>query len=404
MLGLFPALLVADFVTTNIFIIAEGQVEEEDMYVASSSARVDGTIDGDLVISTNSLRISGSVTGDVLVLTQGTVQVTGDVGGSIRGAAREIIVDGSVGDDVAAAAVTTRVSGTVGRDVLVFGGSLRVDGWVMGSVNGRIVNATIDGKVDRDVDIAVGRLTLGPAAVVDGDVVYRSGSDANVSATAEVGGQFDRLPTRGNFGVELVLTVATILGFLAFLFAGVVLFWLFRATAPRAVAVIENRPLRATAIGFAALIILPVLAFVLTITLVGAPVALALLVLFALSLLFAPVPAVTALGSRLVRRAHSGLFASFVIGAVVWRLGIWLIPLLGLVLYLMALMSGLGGWVIAMWEQRRETTPAADLLPRPKPLVGAGTVRSPVGWDAPMAPGTGVEEDLSAEPEQTDEV
>ena len=401
-----PLGLVADFVTTNIFIVAEGQIEEEDMYVASSSARVDGTIDGDLVISTNSLRISGIVTGDVLVLTQGTVHVTGEVGGSIRGAARELIIDGSVGDDVAVAAVTTRVSGAVGRDVLVFGGSLRVDGWVKGGVNGRMVNATIDGKVNRDVDIAVGRLTMGPAAVMKNFFAGRSGSDAKTSATAEIGGQFDRLPTRGNFGVELVLTVATILGFFAFLFAGVVLFWLFRATAPRAVAIIEDRPLRATAIGIAALIVLPVLALALTITLVGAPVAIALLVLLALSLLFAPVPAVTALGSRLLRRAHWGLFASFVVGAIVWRLGIWLIPLVGFVLYMAALVSGLGGWLIAIWEQRRETMPATDLLPRQKSIVGTNDLQSPIGWDAPMAPGTSVEtedEGLSAEPEQTED-
>jgi cytoskeletal protein CcmA (bactofilin family) len=396
---------LADFVTTNIFIVAEGEIEAEDTYVASSSARIDGVIDGDLVISTSALRISGTVTGDVLVMTQGTVHITGEVGGSVRGAAREVIIEGSVAHDVAVAAVATRLSGTVGRDALVFGGSLKIDGQVKGNVNGRLINATVDGKVGRDVDIAVGNLTLGPAAVVDGDVVYRSGSDADTSATAEVGGQFDRLPTRGSFGVELVLTLATILGFLAFLFAGVVLLWLFRATAPRAVGVIGERPLRAAAVGVAALIVLPVLALVMTITLVGAPVAIAVILLLVLALLFAPVPAVTALGSRLLRRLQWGLFASFVFGAVIWRLGIWLIPLVGFVLYLGALATGLGGWLIAIWEQRRETMPADDLLPRQKAVIGAGAIPSPIDWDAPLAPGTRGETDegeTSAEPEQTE--
>lgn len=385
--GLLPLRgFFADFVTTNIFIVAEGEVEEEDIYVASSSARIDGTIDGDLVISTSSLTISGAVTGDVLVMTQGTVNVSGEIGGSLRGTARELIVEGSVGDDVTVAAVSTRLSGTVSRDVLVFGGSLKVDGHVKGNVNGRMINSLIDGKIDRDLDIAVGTLTLGSAAVVDGDVVYRSGSDAEVAATAEVGGQLDRFPTRGSFGVELVLTVATVLGFFAFVFAGFVLLWLFRATAPRAVAIIERRPLRAAGIGVAAIILLPILALVLTITLVGAPVAIALLVFLALALLFAPVPAVTALGSLLLRKSRWGLFASFLLGAVIWRLGIWLIPLVGFILYLAGLAIGLGGWVIAMWEQRRETMPATELLPRPRAKIDG--IPSPVGWDAPLAPGT----------------
>ncbi len=398
------AAVLGDFVTTSIFIVTEDEVEQEDMYVASSSARIDGTIDGDLVISTSSLRISGEVTGDVLVITQGTVHITGDVGGSVRGAAREVIVEGTVGDDVTVVAVATRLSGTVERDALIFGGSLTIDGQVKGNVNGRMITVRIDGKVDRDVDIAVGSLTLGPAAVVDGDVVYRSGSDADTSLTAEVGGQFDRLPTRGGFGVELVLTIATILGFLAFLFAGVVLLRLFRGTAPRAVATIRERPLRAAAVGVGALIVLPVLALVLTITLVGAPVAIALLLLLVLALLFAPVPAVTAFGAWVLRKMQWGMFASFIVGAVIWRLGIWLIPLVGLFLYLIALAAGLGGWLIAIWEQRQETPPSDELLPRQKVGVAAGTIPSPLDWNAPLAPGTRVEpgeSDPSAEPEQT---
>lgn len=399
-LALFGVLLplrgvVADIVTTNIYIIAEDQLEDEDVYVASSSARVDGTIDGDLVISTGALTVSGTVTGDVFVLSQGTVHVTGDIGGSLRGIARQVIIDGSVGDDVTVLAVSTRVSGTVERDLLMFGGSVTVDGEVKRDVVGRMLTALVDGKVGHDIDIAVGGLTLGKAAVIDGDVLYRSGSDADVAATAQVASQLERLPTRGSFGVELVLTLATILGFFAFLFSGVVLLWLFRATAPRAVVAIEKQPLRAAAIGTGAIIVLPILVLVFILTLVGAPVALALLVLLALALLFGPVPAVAALGSRLLR-GRWGLFASFFLGATIWRLGIWLIPLVGFVLYLGALAAGLGGWLMAIWGQRSETVPVANLFPKHKAGVVAGQIPPPVGWDAPLAPGSGAEE---AEPD-----
>jgi hypothetical protein len=388
LLGLLLPLrgVVADIVTTNIYLVAEDQVEDEDAYVASTSARVAGIINGDLVISTGSLTISGTVTGDVFVLSHGTVHVTGEVGGSLRGMARRVIVEGSIGDDVTVAAVTTRLSGTVVRDALVFGGSLTVDGEVKRNVNGRIVSALIDGKVGNDIDIAVGNLTLGQATVVEGDVLYRSGSDADIAQTARVASQLERLPTRGSFSVELALTLATILGFFGFLFAGMVLLWLFRATAPRAVSTIEERPLRAAAVGVGAIIVLPILVVVLAMTLVGVPVAVALLVLLALALVFAPVPAVTALGSRLLRGRNWGLFAAFVVGALIWRLGIWLIPLVGFALYLGALAAGLGGWLIAMREQRAQQMPEQGLLPA-APL-DTGELPSPIGWDAPLAPGT----------------
>lgn len=395
--------VLADLVTTNIYLIQEDDVENADAYVAANSGRVDGTIDGDLVISTNKLTISGTVTGDVLVLSSGTVRVDGEIGGSLRGIARSVIVEGTVGDDVAVLAATTRISGEVDRDLLVFGGSVTLDGTVARDVNGRMISALIDGEVGNDVDVAVGRLTLGRATVVGGDVLYRSGSDADISSTAQVASQLERLPTRGSFATELVLTLATILGFFAFVFAGIVLMWLFRATAPRAVSVVEHRPLRAAAVGVGAIIVTPLVAVLFALTLVGAPLAVALFVLLVLSLLLAPVPAVTALGSRLARGRGWGLFASFVVGATLWRLGIWLVPLVGVVLYLAALATGVGGWLIATWELRRETPISADLLPRQR-LRTVGKIPSPVGWEAPLPPGTrrSGDEEPPAEPDQTD--
>ncbi len=396
-LSLVAALLplrgvVAEIVTTNIYIVGEDAVEDEDVYVASTSARIDGLIDGDLVVSTGSLNLSGTVTGDVFVLSQGTVQVTGDIGGSLRGAARTVIIEGSVGDDVTIAAVTTRISGTVARDVLAFAGSFEMDGEVQRNVNGRMLSAQFDGKVGRDIDIAVGALTLAGATVVDGDVLYRSGTDANIAATAQVASQLERLPTRGSWGVELVLTIATVIGFLGFVFAGILLLWLFRRIGPRSVDAVLERPLRAAAVGLATLVLVPLLVFVLVITLVGVPVALALLVLLVLGLLFGPVPAVTAVGVKLLR-GRWGLFAAFIIGAVLWRLGIWLIPLVGFGLYLGGLVVGVGGWVVAIWETRRETPQEADLLPRTEPELSPQGVPTPVGWEAPLAPGSRRETD-----------
>jgi hypothetical protein len=379
--------VVADIVTTNIYILGADEVEDEDVYLASNSARIDGTIEGDLVVSTGTLLLSGTVTGDVFVLSQGNVEVSGDVGGSLRGVARDVVVSGSVGDDVTIVAVGTRISGTVSRDALVFGGLLEMKGAVERDVKGRVLTAVFDGDVGHDIDIAVGNLTLDGSTVVVGDVLYRSGSAADIASTAEVGGQLAQLPARGSWATELVLTIATIIGFFGFLFGGVVLLWLFRRTAPRAVDSVLTRPLRAAGVGLAALVVAPVLVAILVMTLVGVPVAVALLVLMLLALVFGPVPAVTAIGSKLLQ-GRWGLFGAFFVGAVIWRLGIWSIPLLGAAFYLGGLVFGLGGWVVAIWEHRRETPIEADLLPRAKPKPEPATIPSPVGWDAPLAPGS----------------
>ncbi len=390
--------VVAEVVTTNIYLIAADQVEDEDVYVASTSAKIEGTVNGDVIISTGSLLISGTVTGDVFVISQGAVEITGEIGGSLRGVARSVVVDGVVGDDVTIAAMTSRISGTVNRDALVFGASLEVDGEVKRDVAGRMLSAVFNGRVGHDIDIAVGNLTLDSATVVGGDVLYRSGRDADIATTVEVASQLTRLPTRGSWGVELVLTIATVVGFLGFLFAGILLLWMFRRTAPRAVEVVLAKPLRAAGVGVAAILIIPLVVLVLLLTLVGVPVALALLVLMALALLFGPVPAVTAIGSKILRRRW-GLFAAFFLGAAIWRFGIWLIPVVGFGLYLGGLVVGVGGWLLAIWEQRRETPVQTDLLPRPAAQPAPAAIPSPVGWDAPLAPGS--RRDAEPEPEET---
>jgi hypothetical protein len=373
--------VVADVVTADAYIVTADDVVSEDVYVAASSGSVEGVIEGDLsMVTGGDLVITGRVTGSVFVLTTGAVSVSGTVEGSLRGAAREVVIDGTVEGDIAVAAVSARISGTVGRDALSFAGSFGLDGDVGRDIKGRFVSGTIDGTVGHDVDIAVGDLEVGRAASVTGDIYYRSGNDATVAPTAHIGGQFSRLPTRGSFFVELILTVATILSFFAFLLGGIVLLWLFRATGPRAVDAVLRRPWRSALVGVAAVVLVPVAVALFAISLVGIPLAVALLLLIVLALLFGPVPAVTALGVR-VLRGRGGVYGGFLLGGVVWRLGIWLIPLVGLALYLGGLILGIGGWLIGVWEERRARVARRH-------GDGAAPRDVPEGWEPPLAPAT----------------
>lgn len=371
--------VVANIVTTDIYLVEPNIVATEDAYVVAATARVEGTLEGDLVVTASRIDIPGKVDGDVLVLSAGTLDISGEVTGSVRGVVRELSIEGRVGDDVAVAAATTRISGSVGRDVIVLGTSLDISGEVERDVRGRILNAIIDGHVGNDVDIAVGGLTLGNSAVVDGDVLYRSDRAADVSITARVGSQLERLPVRGSFAVEVVLILANLLGFFGFLVAGILLIWLFRKTAPRAVTIVVEHPIRATAVGVATVVVLPAAILLLAATLVGAPVAIALLLLLGLGLIFGPIPAVAAIGVKLLR-GRAGLFAGFVVGAIVWRLGIWLVPFIGFVIYLGALAAGVGGWIMSTWRTRAEGPTPTKLVAPPHRQP------APADWQPPLPP------------------
>jgi cytoskeletal protein CcmA (bactofilin family) len=372
-------------VTTDIFIVGEDEPIAEDVYVASTSGRVEGRIDGDLVITTGNLSISGTVAGDVLALTSGTVKIErgGVVEGSLRTVTPQVQVDGEVRDDlfVTGLGATIGPLGSVGRDLIVFGGTLTIDGAVGRDVRGRMLNVSVGGSVERDLDVSVQRLVIEDGASVSGDVLYRS-TTAAVIAPSTVDGQVVQLPAQSNFIFGVILAIANLIGFLAFIVCGIILLWLFRGTGAASVEAIERHPVKTLLIGFLALIGAPMLVLLLAATLVGLPLAALLLAALLLGLVFGPVPAVTA-GGDLILRRKGGLFGGFVLGAILWRLGIWLIPFVGAILYLIGLIWGVGGWVLGAWRVRTARPIEREALP---PALAVKDDELPDGWEYPLPP------------------
>jgi hypothetical protein len=99
-----------------------------------------------------------------------------------------------------------------------------------------------------------------------------------------------------------------------------------------------------------------------------------------LAFVFGPIPAVGAAGALLLRR-KGGIFGGFVVGAVLWRLGIWLIPIVGALIYLVGLIWGVGGWVLGGWRTRTARTAAVG-----GPPSGTVVEEIPEGWEYPLPP------------------
>ncbi len=89
----------------------------------------------------------------------------------------------------------------------------------------------------------------------------------------------------------------------------------------------------------------------LVVSLVGVPVAILLGVLYLLGFFFGPIPAVAAAGGYLPGGRGSS-FGAFVVGAIVWRLGIQFLTFVAGGLYVLALVWGMGGWAAAVWDGR----------------------------------------------------
>jgi cytoskeletal protein CcmA (bactofilin family) len=344
-------LFVAELRTSSQVIVPEGDIVTEDLYSLGGRTLIEGTVQGDLFALSGELTISGTVEGDVIGVVGGPVRISGSVGGSVRVAATSFAITGTVGDDLVAAAVEGRVEGSVGRDTLLFAGEVDLAGAVGRDVRAQALSMSITGPVGRDVQVRVDSLGLGEGAAVSGDVLYKARRDAVVSSGAEVGGRLIRRTVLAPVWAKAVTRLFAVLSLLGFVIAGLAAMWLFRGASARAVELVGESPGRSALVGLAVVVVPPLLVLPLFLTLVGIPIALFLLVAWLLALFLGPFPAVARFGALLVR-GRTGVAAAFVGGALAWRFAIWLLPLVGALVYLAALLLGAGSFTIAAWRGR----------------------------------------------------
>ena len=280
------------------------------------------------------------------------MRISGEVGESVLVAAVRLETTGRIGADVSGFVGEARVGGEVGRDVLVVGGSAEVTARVGRDVRSQAWRLVVNGEVGRDVVARVDDMVLGDAARIAGDVTFRASDEVRVADAATVSGSLVRAEVLAPVWAKALTRLLGWLSVLGFVVAGVALFWLFRGTAPRAVRVARERPGRSALVGLGVLVVPPILALPLFLTLVGLPVAILLLLFWVVGLFLGPIPAVAAAGERLLG-GRGGVLGGFVVGALLWRGGMWLLSLAAAVLYLVPLVIGLGAFTIGAWEARR---------------------------------------------------
>ncbi len=187
-------------------------------------------------------------------------------------------------------------------------------------------------------------------------------SGAISSAGATVAGQTVDIPGRTGFFVEIVLRLATLVGVLALIAGGILLLWLAPVTTDLAMSAVRRHPWRSLGVGLSLVVLVPVVIGLLAITLVGIPFAVMLLLLGIVAWFYGAVPVLAVVGQWALR-GRGGVFAGFVVAALVWRLASIFIPWVGVLVLVAGIAWGSGAWATGVWENRRRTTMAAPGSP-----------------------------------------
>lgn len=256
---------------------------------------------------------------------------------------------------------------TVGTGV-IFDGPATIDGTVRNGLVAFNGDVEISGTVRGDVVAFNGVVTLRSGAQVDGDLITRKAPVVEPGATVTG----DQTRIRGRLDFEGVgFFVSRFVWWLGYSISTLILGLVLLALAPGldgAIArVLRERVGAAVGLGAAFFFLLPVVAVLLLLTVVGIPLGLALL--FGLGLVYGVgyVAGVHRIG-RLVMKPPKSRFAAFAIGWLILR-ALALIPVVGGLAWLVAAIFGLGLLFVA--ARRPGSEPAAIVAPPPAPPMPA---------------------------------
>jgi hypothetical protein len=337
--GLFLALLTASTVSAEGPVIRSGesvgveasQVLEGDFYALGQDIVVSGSAERDIYSLGGAVTINGSVAEDLTII-GGVVQVHGTVGDDIRIMGGDVTIAEPVVDDLVVIADSVHILSTasIGGDFIFFGSKVSIDGPVAGAVYGTAGTVRIDARVGGDVTVRTAQsLTLGDKADIGGGITYQApfeftrGQGAVVSGTITQDAIAENDSESGTKEIVLLLLIL--------IFSGLTIFFILRKKTERFVGSILEGYGRLGLIGLGMLLALPIVAVILTASVVGSLIGITLIFAYLIMLLgaFMALPVLFgAFFQKLIRLGDTLTVFTIVLGVFV-VVGLLFLPFLG---------------------------------------------------------------------------
>jgi cytoskeletal protein CcmA (bactofilin family) len=326
--------------------IAKDTVIKGSLLAAANSVVIDGTINGDLYCAGQTIIIRGTVAGDVLCAGQ-SLDISGSVGGNIRSVGQLLTISAPVKRNVVVAGQTITVSpeAVITGELLAAGQTIRLNNFVGG-----------------DVNAAAESILLGEKARLVGNFTYTSPNAASEATGAAITGKVSHIvpkkeearpvknwaPKSKPWGARVAGSVIfyCIVGALVVLFAKEKLIKIKEQ--------MLSRPWFDGFVGFLTMILAPIAIMMVTITIIGIPIAIILGVIFAVMIVLSRVYVAVIIGDRMltaIGKTKSALFLQMIIGVIAIEL-LSVVPVLGFFVCAIATLWGLGGIVMNLGKRK----------------------------------------------------
>ncbi|HSW37562.1 MAG TPA: polymer-forming cytoskeletal protein [Candidatus Saccharimonadales bacterium] len=313
-------------------------------YGATNQTTAAGTSDHSVYKFGQTVNITGTIKGDVFCAGQ-TVTVDATVEGDVLCAGQTVTVRGKVNGNVRLAGQTLNLSAEVAKNGTLTGQMANVDKrtTVGGDLTLAAGQASVGGQIGRDLNARSEDLLLQSTSKVGRDLNYTAQATARLEVGAVVSGQqLHNYPSRAQrssswHGFALVWRMYWLFAAIFFAFVLVLLFPnLFRRWNQVAVDSLGTVLLT----GFLSMFVIPVLAVSLFITVIGIPLGLFLLLLWAGLWVVSWPLAAYYLGSMVLARAKNALLVVLAGSVIISLLGF--VPIVGWIFAMLMYWVGMG--------------------------------------------------------------
>jgi len=340
--------LAFDARSGDIVTVGSAEVIDGDLYVAGRTIIIDSTINGDLIAAGRTIMINGTVNGSIIAAGQ-TVNINGEVSHAVR----------VIGE-------TLNIGGAIGRDLLVAGRELSM--FSTSEIGGDLLlgaeTARIDGLIQGDINSGVNRLTIASTANIQGKLNYISGKEANIQSGAQIRGTIiHKLPD-----VPDVLDVKKrleagrlwwiVIGFLMALVLGIIVVLLAPRRVKAVTESIRTHPWASLGWGAVILVVTPIVALIVCITVIGLPLGLIALELYVIAIYLTQLFVGLLIGQLIIGafgrvETKAALVGALALGLAILRF-LRLIPFVGFFFGLATVLFGLGAILVSERKLRAE--------------------------------------------------
>ena len=344
------------------YVVPAGEVVHNDLIVVGEYVTIDGDVDGDLIAVTQELIVNGHVKGDVLVAAR-QVRITGTVEGNLRSWTESVQLDGAVAKNVTAwsAHVVLGPKSVVLGSFIGSAGAIELDGAIAKEITTFSGFARLNGIASSNSSIHAGQVTIGPHEQARGTMRVESRHPPILDPAAKLSSPLQfTLEKRGPDYTSAVYYWHQVLKWGASFIFGLAILLLMPEFFAETMRATSRFYITAGGVGFLVLIATPVVAVIMGITIVGLGVAIALALLYAVSIYAAQIFVGTWVGVKLLGAASStgALAGRLALGLALLRIAKQ-VPYAGELVASVAMLWGMGAIGLSIYRRTRSTLAVA---------------------------------------------